>query len=50
MRLWISRFVIIVDRMLIRYYIEDAQVGFWHIPRECSRLADRLAKSAASSL
>ena len=28
---------------------QDLQIGFWHIPREYNKVADRLAKEASMS-
>lgn len=35
---------------VMKHEVGDDKVSFWYIPREYNQLADRLAKSAASSL
>lgn len=37
-----------LDRVLTIYEAKNVTIGFWHIPREHNKLADRLAKAAAA--
>ncbi|OAL53774.1 ribonuclease H-like protein [Pyrenochaeta sp. DS3sAY3a] len=36
-----------LDRLVTKHETKDGTIGFWHVPREHNKVADRLAKEAA---